>query len=129
MGVVENMKDVADLIKKIGDIELNRKILNLENEVLHLSREKRRMEEKVEELENTLKLRKELYFFEPFHWAKGDTTPYCPSCWESKTAPVHVLFGHDSKDGSSTWQCPSCKHLYYPKMHGQYLVAAASQIR
>jgi hypothetical protein len=47
MGVVENMKDVADLIKKIGDIELNRKILTLENEVLDLSREKRRLENQV----------------------------------------------------------------------------------
>jgi hypothetical protein len=30
MGVVENMKDFADLVKRIGDIELNRKILTLE---------------------------------------------------------------------------------------------------
>lgn len=26
MGVIENMREVADLVKKIGDIELNRKI-------------------------------------------------------------------------------------------------------
>jgi hypothetical protein len=50
MGVVENMKDVAELIKKLGDIGLNRRILNLENEVLDLAREKRRADEKVEEL-------------------------------------------------------------------------------
>jgi hypothetical protein len=43
MGAVENTKEVADLVKKFNDIELNRRILNLENE--DLSRDKRRAEE------------------------------------------------------------------------------------
>jgi hypothetical protein len=42
MGAVENMKEIADFVKKFNDIELNRCILNLENEVLDLSRDKRR---------------------------------------------------------------------------------------
>lgn len=42
MGAVENVKEVADLIKKFNDIDLNRRILNLENEVLDLSRDKAR---------------------------------------------------------------------------------------
>ncbi len=128
MSVVESMKDVAELVKKFNDIELNRHILNLENEVLDLSRDKRRLEEKVEELERTLRLRRELHFFEPFYWAKGDATPYCPSCWEAKTSAVHLLFGHDSTDGSSAWKCPSCKHEYWPKGHRQTLVAGASRV-
>jgi hypothetical protein len=74
MGVVDNMKEVSDLVKKFNDIELNRRILALENEVLDLSREKRRAEEKIEELERALRLRKELYFSEPFYWSKGDMT-------------------------------------------------------
>ena len=43
MGAVENIKEVADLVKKFNDIELNRRILNLENE--DLSRDNRRAEE------------------------------------------------------------------------------------
>ena len=39
----------ADLVKKFNDIELNRRILKLEEEVPDLSREKRRVEEKAEE--------------------------------------------------------------------------------
>ena len=41
------MKDVADLVKKFKDIELNRRILNLENEVLDLSRDKRRADARI----------------------------------------------------------------------------------
>ena len=40
MGIVENIKDAADLAKKVGDIELYRKIVRLEGEVMDLTREK-----------------------------------------------------------------------------------------
>jgi hypothetical protein len=46
MGVVENMKEVADLIKKIGDIELNRKIVNLEGELIDADEVRSRMAER-----------------------------------------------------------------------------------
>ncbi|MBZ5540398.1 MAG: hypothetical protein LAN61_07755 [Acidobacteriia bacterium] len=119
------MKEMADLIKKLGDIELNRKILTLETEVLDLTRDKRRVEEKVEELERTLKQRQTLYFFEPFYWLKEDTTPYCPSCWETKMTAVHVLFEYDTAVRSN-WSCPSCKHKYEPERLRQDLVSAAA---
>jgi hypothetical protein len=129
MGAVENIKEVAELVKKFNDIELNRRILNLENEVLDLSRERRRSEEKIEELERALKLKTQLYFSEPFYWMKGDTTPYCPSCWEAKTIAVHLLFGCDNQDGTSGWNCANCKHNYWPQGHRQQLVAKANMVR
>jgi hypothetical protein len=43
MGVIDDVKEVGDLIKKYNDIELNRKIVNLEGEVLDLTRDKRRL--------------------------------------------------------------------------------------
>lgn len=107
MGVVENMKDVAELVKKFNDIDLNRRILNLENEVLDLSRDRRRAEEKIEELERTLKFKAELEFKEPFFWIKGDTVPYCPRCWEEKRLAVHVTYSHKNSHGEY-WNCKSC---------------------
>jgi len=111
MGVVENMKDVAELIKKLGDIELNRWILNLENEVLDLAREKRRAEEKVEELERTLRFKQDLVFDEPYFWLKGDATPYCPGCWENGHKAVHLVFAFDN-NRNARHDCPACKHSY-----------------
>jgi hypothetical protein len=37
MSAVENIKEIADLIKKYNNIELNRKILALEDEVIDLT--------------------------------------------------------------------------------------------
>ena len=111
MGIVENMKEVADLVKKVGDIDLNRKIVSLEGEVLDLTREKRHLEVRVEELEKTLNLKKNLAFKEPLYWLEGDTTPYCPGCWEDKRSAVHLTFLDDYSD-ATRWQCPVCRHHY-----------------
>jgi hypothetical protein len=111
MGVVENMKDVADLVKKFNDIELNRRILNLENEVLDLARAKRRGEEKIEELERTLKFKAALEFKEPFYWLDGDTVPFCPNCWEKSHQPIHVV-NLWTEHGQTRHECPSCKTPY-----------------
>lgn len=111
MGVVENMKEVADIIKKLGDIELNRKILTLETEVLDLTREKRRAEERAEELERTLNLRANLVFDPPFYWLEGDQTPFCPSCWEDRHKAVHVVLVFDNPPYARL-DCPVCKHEY-----------------
>ena len=109
MGAVEDIRALGDLIRKYNDIELNRRILSLENEVMDLSRDKRRVEEQVEELQRALKFSKELQFKKPFFWLDGDDTPFCPGCWESKRAAIH-LTRHPQFLGQML--CPSCKHGY-----------------
>jgi hypothetical protein len=106
VGVIENMKDVAELVKKFGDIELNRRILTLENEVLDLSREKRRAEEKIEELQQTLKIKKELIFKDNQYYLRQDDQevgPYCSLCWDRDNTLIrkveHHLYG---------LSCPAC---------------------
>lgn len=108
MGILDEMKEVGDLIKKAGDIELYRRIVKLEGEVTELTRDKRRGEEKIEELERALKFKGELTFTEPFYWLEGDKTPYCPVCWEDKHKAIHVHF-HNSHNAIQYWDCPNCK--------------------
>jgi len=80
MSILENMKEVADLVKKIGDVELYRKIVELEGEVVELTRSKRLLEQQVEELEAQAAFKKKLSFRKPFYFAEGDDVPYCPRC-------------------------------------------------
>jgi hypothetical protein len=77
MSIIDNAKEIADLVKKMGDIELYRKIVALEGEVIDLTREKRGLEEKLFELERSVELRRSLTFKEPFYFEENDTTPYC----------------------------------------------------
>jgi hypothetical protein len=109
VGAVENIKEVADLVKRFNDIDLNRRILTRENEVLDLSREKRRAEERVEELERAFEFKGKLTFRQPFYYLEGDATPYCPGCWESKKIAIHLA---RNPAFPIQRQCPACKHLY-----------------
>lgn len=111
MGAVENVKEIADLIGKFHDIELNRRILKLEEEVIDLTRDKRRAEDKIQELERALKFSKQLKFKAPFYWLDGDNHPYCPACWEFKRLAIHVTDTWDPVRYNHK-ECPSCKHHY-----------------
>jgi len=111
MGVIENMKEVADLVKQIGDIELNRKIMSLEKEIHELTRDKMRLETKLHEAEELLRKKKALIFKEPFFYDEGDAVPHCPACWSANNIAVHLHFVFE-RDDATRWDCPHCKQHY-----------------
>jgi hypothetical protein len=111
MGIVDEIKDIADLVKKAGDIDLYRRIVNLEGEVIDLTRGKRRAEEKIEELERALKFNKELVLKDGLYWMPNDSTPFCTGCWDAKKLAVRLKQLVMSIDGNR-FQCPNCKYLY-----------------
>lgn len=114
MGVIDNMRDIADLIKKAGDLDLYRKIVESESEVAELTRENRGLEERVSEVERTLALQKEMVHKPPFYFQEADPTPYCSPCWETKKLAIHVIFSHDN-DYEIRWDCPTCKQMFLIK--------------
>jgi hypothetical protein len=107
MGVVENLKDLAELAQKFGQIELYKKILQAEDEVRELTREKRGLEERVEELERALKLKNAMKFKVPFYYQDGDEVPFCAVCYEKEGRAVHVV-----KNDEAEWYCNVCKTFY-----------------
>jgi hypothetical protein len=116
VSAVENVKEVADLIRKFNDIELNRRILKLEEEVIDLTRDKRRADERIEELERKLTFQEELKFRNPFYYHGSDPEPYCPGCWESKRMAVHLHRARKPLPVGDCMECPSCKHDYRKRM-------------
>ena len=115
MGILENMKEVADLVKKVGDVELYRRIVELEGEVIDLTRSNRELEERIAELGKALEFKQKLIFHDGFYWIDGEKDPFCPGCWESKHLAVHVVFSR-VKDMGSSFLCPSCKTIYRHRM-------------
>lgn len=108
MGAVENIKEIADLIKKIGDIDLYRKIVELEQEVFELSRQNRIYQSEIEDLKNLFNVKQNIKYVGQVYYVEGDPDPYCPKCWEVSKALVHLTesaspsFGH----------CPNCNKSF-----------------
>ena len=90
MNVIDQAKELASLIKKIGDVELYRRIVELEGEIIELTRSKRELEESKRNLESQLALKKSISFESPFYFQEGDEIPICPRCWEKDDRLVHL---------------------------------------
>jgi hypothetical protein len=85
MSLIENLKEAADLAKKLGNIDLYKKIVELEGEIIEVTRQKLHLESKVEELQKQLSLKARMSFSQPFYCQEGDPVPFCPRCYEKET--------------------------------------------
>jgi hypothetical protein len=112
MGIIENVKEVADLVKKVGDIELYRKIVELEGEIIELTRQNRSQQEEIEELKKILNKKQDMIFKKPFYYIENDHQPYCPKCWEVNALAVH-LTGPVNVMAGARYDCPNCKSFFY----------------
>lgn len=107
MGVVDTVRDIAVLVQKADNIELNQKILRLQAELGDLLDENRRLKDRVGELEAIQKIKEDLIFEDNLYWRRaedGRDGPYCTKCWDSNQDLIR-LQALDPKG----WFCPSCE--------------------
>ncbi len=112
MGLIENAKEVADLVKKIGDIELYRKIVALEGEIIDLTRKGRFLETENDELKSALKKKKDLSFSAQFFVDAEQKRNCCPHCWQDDQKIIYVIGPQHYEDGRSSYTCPTCGRFY-----------------
>ena len=91
MEIIQNAKELAALIKKLGDIELERRTLSLQSEILELTSELVEVKKDNAEMKQLLEKTKQLTFKAPLYYAEGDPTPFCPICWEQRGKAIHVI--------------------------------------
>jgi hypothetical protein len=127
MGVLENLKDAALVAQKVGQLELYRQIVNAEDEVRELTREKRRLEDQVDELQRKLKLKAAMTFNAPFYYQQGDATPFCPACYEGKEErAVHL---RELSPFVGCRSCPVCGNEFTDPSDGGPAFGVASMSR
>ena len=117
MGVIESLKEIADLVKKFNDDELNRKIVDLEGEIVERTLQIGSLEEENEELKRTLSLIKKMRFKKPFYFQGDDPVPFCPRCWEKEKKPVHLI-GPVKVATGLRYGCPNCKDFFVEEGKG-----------
>jgi len=114
MSIIDNAKELVTAVHEIKNLELYERVLNLNAGILELVDENRELRVEIEDLSKKLQLRGKMNFREPFYFQDGDVTPYCSSCWETKTHAIHVVKTSD-REGQARWDCPSCKNYYIVK--------------
>ncbi len=106
MGIISDAREIVDLVKKLGDAELYRKIVELEKEIIGLTYEVRELKEK-------LKLQGEIQWDGRIYWLiKKDSPkdgPYCQLCQDRDQRLTRLQSAADK------WYCLGCKSIY-PKI-------------
>lgn len=101
MGIIDNVRETVGLIQKMDNLDLYRRILDLQAEVTALVDENRTLAER-------LRITDDLRFSDNCYWrtnASGETAgPYCPRCWDVDGHLVRLLTRHKHHP-----QCPECK--------------------
>ena len=115
MGAIDNVKEVAKLVKDLGNMELYRKILDLQGEIMELTQANRELQTRVQELEDTISQIGQMTFRSPFYYVDGDDVPHCPRCWEVDKRAVHYPEPRNTSVGPQ-YDCPECKgRIVYPR--------------
>lgn len=100
MGVVEHVKEIAELVRKYDDADLYRQILDLREEVFDLREENLRLKKELSRIfesgttDAELERRGNVYFrvsTEP-NVKEG---PFCMTCWDSDQLLVNVIMNDE----------------------------------
>jgi len=114
MGILDNAKEVANAVHEIKNLELYEKVLTLTRGIMDMVQENRDLHAENHDLKEKFKLHEKMTFKEPFYYQDGDTTPFCPACWELKNDPIHLIFEFNRED-AVRWDCKVCKNTFMDK--------------
>ncbi len=125
MSIISNAKEIADVVKKLGNVDLYRRIVDLEGEIIELSADNHTLKERVADLEQTLKIRAQLKFEAGVYWmidGQNKEGPYCQRCYDADGKLIHLhprtADGYDSNSNRAIpnaehyFKCFQCKSIY-----------------
>ena len=103
MGVIDTAKEAVQLVQKIDNIELYRKILDLYADAQKMVQDNGKLRDRIKELETALAIKDTLVFEDNHYFVVKDGTkdgPYCTLCWDTDRKLVRK-----HKDDHDWWRC------------------------
>lgn len=113
MGIVENAKDAVKLVQKIGNIELYRKILDLQSEAIELIEQSKLKDEKITKLKNALKVKGKMVCKDSAYYLTDDKGkivdgPFCTKCFDTDQDIIRIV----AHTIGSQVKCLKCKVIF-----------------
>jgi hypothetical protein len=114
MSIIDNAKEIAELIKKYNDQELYQKLVSLREEILELREENIKLKELVSQHEAASKIAAELYRDGNAYYIDKEgqerSGPYCMTCWDYESKLVNMSVKTNNIQGRklTTVTCGIC---------------------
>ena len=108
MGIIDTAKDLATLVQKLDNIELNKKILELQGQIMSVLDENYSLKGQVRDLSGRLEFQGGLEFRQNMYFRRvpdgSEDGPFCSKCWDVEKTAVRL---QTLRSGAQF--CPSCK--------------------
>ncbi|WKZ32125.1 MAG: hypothetical protein QY316_09420 [Thermodesulfobacteriota bacterium] len=111
MGILENAKDVVKLVKEIDNIELYRKILDLQSELMDVLQELGELKKENASLKELLERRESLKYENNAYWRDLNGKkegPFCATCHDTKELLVRLHYVNGDGIIEPYHVCRSC---------------------
>jgi hypothetical protein len=104
MGLIDTVRDAAELVQKADNIDLLRQLLKVQQEAMALLEENRALKEQLRERDERERLTAQLVYRDNAYWLRDGEKEraYCLRCWDADRKLVTLLVG----DG--TYSCLNC---------------------
>jgi len=100
MGIIENVKEAVAIVQRIDNLDLYRKILDLQAEVTALVEENNA-------LKRRLSVAEDLVFRENSYWRTNGDGPFCCRCWDADSKLIRLIVQSGFKP-----HCPNCGNYF-----------------
>ena len=96
MSIIDDAKEIANLVKKYNDQDLYERIVSLREQILELREDNIKLKEQFKELSKAKDIEDKLVRIGNAYYFKDDSThknPYCLACWDHDKKLVSMVFG------------------------------------
>jgi len=103
MSVIDTAKEAVMLVQKIDNIDLYKKILELQSDALKMVEENGKLHDRIRELETGLAIKDTLTFEDNHYFVVKNGTkdgPFCTLCWDNDRKLIRK-----HKDDHDWWWC------------------------
>jgi len=107
MSIIEDMKSVAEVIQKAGNLDLYTKMLELQIKASELVQENHKLREEKVALQETLRLQGDLKLRRDAYWKESGEGPFCVPCWQKDTKAREMV---ECDEGD--FRCTVCGFVY-----------------
>ena len=104
MGIFDDLKSAATILKEAGKVEQYRQILEAQEKLLEMQNKISELEGENRTLKEKLKTKEELKYEGNAYWRmEGDRRdgPFCSRCWDKNKDLIRI--------NQSTYVCPECQ--------------------
>ena len=115
MELIDRIKERTSLVQKIGDVDLYRKIVELQAEIVKLSTKNFELEKTCFDFREKFAQKSNLRHARQLYYLESDPIPFCPRCWETTEKMIHLFSTEMLSPDVERWGCHVCQYDFTAK--------------